>query len=336
MGQVIAFPNRARSAPSSRRSAAHAFITGLSRPDVPARLLHRRARARAFTRSVTPPRRTPARRITCVAGLVAVWALRASPTSGSSQRVVRARRGAAALGRPEEVALAEAGLSSRSAASCSAVSMPSAITSSSSVRARSTIMPTKRALAAAGRQAVDERLGDLERVQRQRVQVGQRRVAGAEVVERDLDAELAQLVEALHARGGQQLALGDLDHELGRVDAGLGDRGEHVLDEAPGRAARRRRGSRACAAARRSARSRRPASGAPAGRPRAGRGGRAGRSGRSPRRAARTRRAARGRGPGAPSARAPRRPRCGRCRARRSAGTGRSSARARSPSPAPP
>src|SRR4051794_1432615 len=52
--------------------------------------------------------------------------------------------------------------------------------------------------APAGGQAVDERLGDLQRVQRQRMQVRQRRVACAEVVEGDLHAELAQLVEALY------------------------------------------------------------------------------------------------------------------------------------------
>ena len=56
-------------------------------------------------------------------------------------------------------------------------------------------MPHERALLAAAGDAVDERLGDLEDVERERVQVAQRRVAGAEVVEREPHAELAQLAQ---------------------------------------------------------------------------------------------------------------------------------------------
>jgi hypothetical protein len=73
-------------------------------------------------------------------------------------------------------------------------------------------------------QVADELPVDLECVQRERVQVGQRRVAGAEVVEGDQEAEFVQFGES--PRGAAQVldqqALGDLQLEaLGR-DAGLG------------------------------------------------------------------------------------------------------------------
>src|SRR3954447_5144062 len=55
-------------------------------------------------------------------------------------------------------------------------------------------------VAAVRAQPVDEGLGDLEAVERQRVQIAQRRVAGAEVVECDPDPERAQLGEAGGAR----------------------------------------------------------------------------------------------------------------------------------------
>ena len=63
-----------------------------------------------------------------------------------------------------------------------------------------------------------ERLRDLDDVERQRAQVAERRVAGAEVVEREPDAHRTKLPEARQARVGvlEQLALGDLEHEEGR------------------------------------------------------------------------------------------------------------------------
>src|SRR4051794_12452932 len=81
---------------------------------------------------------------------------------------------------------------------------------------------------------VHERLGDLDHVQRQRAQVAQRRVARAEVVERELDAQGAQRVQALDGALGvlHQQRLGDLEHEPARVDAGGGDRVADGLDEA--------------------------------------------------------------------------------------------------------
>ena len=103
--------------------------------------------------------------------------------------------------------------------------MPSAITSSSSALARSIIIRTNESWSASA-DAVDERLGDLEDVQRQRVQVAQRRVARAEVVERQAHAELAQRVQRRDAALGvlEQLALGDLEHEVDGRDAGVLDR----------------------------------------------------------------------------------------------------------------
>src|ERR1051326_2739023 len=67
-----------------------------------------------------------------------------------------------------------------------------------------------------GVDVADEGLVDLERVDREALEVGERRVAGAEVVERDADAELLQLREdpqrdlgRLHRR-----RLGDLQLQL--------------------------------------------------------------------------------------------------------------------------
>ena len=65
----------------------------------------------------------------------------------------------------------------------------------------------------------------------QRAQAGERRVAGAEVVERDPHAERAQRGEhGLRGRHlGDQDALGELEHEPPRREAGAP---EHVLDDA--------------------------------------------------------------------------------------------------------
>src|SRR5262249_9453762 len=66
---------------------------------------------------------------------------------------------------------------------------------------------------------VDERLRDLERVEREGGEPFERRAAGAEVVEDELDAERAQLVHAEMRRVEvpHDVALGDLEPEvLGR------------------------------------------------------------------------------------------------------------------------
>ena len=74
-----------------------------------------------------------------------------------------------------------------------------------------------------------QRAVDLDHVHRQPAQVAQARVAGAEVVERDLDAERTQRPQVLHRliEVGDQHALGDLDAEQPRVEAG---RGEQAFD----------------------------------------------------------------------------------------------------------
>ena len=62
------------------------------------------------------------------------------------------------------------------------------------------------------------------------MQIAERRIAGAEIVERDVDAELAKLVEC-DQRGivvGDQHGFGDLELEPARVEAGFGERGRHL------------------------------------------------------------------------------------------------------------
>ena len=90
-----------------------------------------------------------------------------------------------------------------------------------------------------------ERAVELQLVDRQLAQVGQRGVAGAEVVDRDADAERAQLAEDLAGplAVGHQEVLGDLQLEHGRRAAVA----VAAVRAAPGRqldvdAARRRTG----------------------------------------------------------------------------------------------
>ena len=66
------------------------------------------------------------------------------------------------------------------------------------------------------RQLADERAVDLQLVYRQSLQVRQRRVASAEVVDRDADAHQAQRGDGVQrpSRVGHQTVFGDLDHEL--------------------------------------------------------------------------------------------------------------------------
>ena len=67
-----------------------------------------------------------------------------------------------------------------------------------------------------------ERAVDLDRVERQLAQVGQRRVAGPEVVEDDADAQRAELLQDAEARLGavHDAGLGDLQLERARLEAG--------------------------------------------------------------------------------------------------------------------
>ena len=65
--------------------------------------------------------------------------------------------------------------------------------------------------------AVDERFRDLENVNREAAQIAQGRVAGAEVVDRELDAETPELRELDQGTFGvvEQASLGDLQNECG-------------------------------------------------------------------------------------------------------------------------
>ena len=81
---------------------------------------------------------------------------------------------------------------------------------------------------------VDELAVDLERVEREAVEVGERGVAGAEVVEDEPHAELAERLQGRLGVGRllDQDALGDLQPQVDGVEAGagedFGDRGGEV------------------------------------------------------------------------------------------------------------
>ncbi len=79
----------------------------------------------------------------------------------------------------------------------------------------------------------DERAVDLEDVDGEAVQVGQRRVAGAEVVDREAHAERLEAVEALEVGVGvvHDRALGELDHEVAGLEPRLLQRLGHVLHQ---------------------------------------------------------------------------------------------------------
>src|SRR3712207_8662228 len=69
---------------------------------------------------------------------------------------------------------------------------------------RSTLFPYT-TLFRSGGQPVHERLGDLQDVERERLQVAERRVSRAEVVERDPDALGAQVLEPRRDRKSTRL-----------------------------------------------------------------------------------------------------------------------------------
>ena len=97
--------------------------------------------------------------------------------------------------------------------SCSRVPTPSATTfSPEAAREADDRLGDGRVLRV-GLEVGDERDVDLQRVDREMLQVRQRRVAGAEVVDRDREALVAQLVEHLANRVEvvQQARLGDFE-----------------------------------------------------------------------------------------------------------------------------
>ena len=116
--------------------------------------------------------------------------------------------------------------SAASHAICSSVSVPSTTTVSPSERARLTIAGHHHADAAVVRNRLDERAVHLQRIDRKAVQIRQRRIAGAEVVERDAHAETLQREDFLRHQFGifHHHRLGDFEFEAARGDAGFLDR----------------------------------------------------------------------------------------------------------------
>ena len=117
------------------------------------------------------------------------------------------------------------------AAWVAASSMPSTLTGTSSASASVVTARTIAALSGSLTEGRDEAAVDLDHVERQRAQVGERRKAGAEIVERQPDA---LVLEAGDDRPGEvdvgeQRAFGDFDHQpLGR-EAGFGQQPDDPL-----------------------------------------------------------------------------------------------------------
>ncbi len=122
---------------------------------------------------------------------------RVEPCLGVGSRVLHGRQAArcsTVSGRAMRKPCSESQPTSRSAASCSSVSTPSATIDDAEMVAELGDHAYERAVAAAG-QLLDEGAVDLDLVDGEVLQVGERGVAGAEVVDRHADAEAAQ---ALH------------------------------------------------------------------------------------------------------------------------------------------
>src|SRR5882672_3446267 len=92
------------------------------------------------------------------------------------------------------------------------------------------------------RQVLDEAAVDLEFVDREALQIIQAGIAGAEIVDRQADAHLVQLIQQLRGflRVLHDCVLGEFDLELLRLDAVAGEGGRYALDQA--RAAELERG----------------------------------------------------------------------------------------------
>ena len=82
-------------------------------------------------------------------------------------------------------------------------------------------------------QPADERAIDLQDVDREPVQVRERRIAHAEVVDREAHAERLQFAEALQVDLGvlHDRALGQLDHEVAGIEPRDLERMAHVRDQ---------------------------------------------------------------------------------------------------------
>src|SRR5260221_3744577 len=84
-----------------------------------------------------------------------------------------------------------------------------------------------------GRHPGDERAVDLERIDGEPLEITQRRVAGPEVVDRQVRAERSQLFERVDGAVGalHEAALGDLEDEAGRRELRLREDRPDRLDE---------------------------------------------------------------------------------------------------------
>ena len=79
----------------------------------------------------------------------------------------------------------------------------------------------------------DEGRGDLDGVEREAVQIAQRGVAGAKVIERQTQPQIAQRLQHIGRvlRIGHHLALGDLKLEMPRQSLVLTDEVAHVVQQ---------------------------------------------------------------------------------------------------------
>ena len=80
---------------------------------------------------------------------------------------------------------------------------------------------------------IDEVPGDLERRHRELLEVAQRRVAGAEVVDRDADPGIPELLQLRPGRGDvlEHRRFGHLEHDPGRLHPGRPDDRQDLVDE---------------------------------------------------------------------------------------------------------
>ena len=115
----------------------------------------------------------------------------------------------------EQIALRLRASLRRNSSNCASVSTPSAVVTMprllpSPVTARTMAMESSRVAS-----SVHERTVDLDLVERETAQIAQRRIAGSEIIERNPDAEAAQLVQDRKRRLAvlQQHRFGDLQFE---------------------------------------------------------------------------------------------------------------------------
>ena len=121
----------------------------------------------------------------------------------------------------------------RSASSCPAVSTPSATMRRLRARPESDDHADELVGVLLLAEPFHERAVDLQDVHREPREVGQRRVAGPEVVDREPHAELPQLAQQRHrlVHPFHQDGLGDLEHQRLGGEPGLGEHPAHVVDQ---------------------------------------------------------------------------------------------------------